>query len=74
MIQAGFARIAAGLADPPREAMLVALANGRASRAGEPALPASRHKARVPICESGSPHAESNRPPEQSRLVASPSP
>ena len=35
MIQAGFARIAAGLADPAREAMLVALADGRALPAGE---------------------------------------
>lgn len=34
-VQAGFARIAALLADPAREAMLVALADGRALPAGE---------------------------------------
>jgi DNA-binding transcriptional ArsR family regulator len=34
-VQAGFSRIAALLADPAREAMLVALADGRALPAGE---------------------------------------
>jgi DNA-binding transcriptional ArsR family regulator len=34
-VQAGFARIAALLADPAREVMLVALADGRALPAGE---------------------------------------
>ena len=34
-VQAGFARIAALLADPAREAILVALADGRALPAGE---------------------------------------
>jgi DNA-binding transcriptional ArsR family regulator len=35
MIQAGFVQVAAGLADPAREAMLVALVDGRALPAGE---------------------------------------
>ncbi len=35
MVQAGFARIAAALADPAREAMLIALADGRTLPAGE---------------------------------------
>src|SRR4051812_23119787 len=39
-VQAGFSRIAALLADPAREAMLVALADGRALPAGELALAA----------------------------------
>src|SRR5216683_7661197 len=34
-IQAGFSQVAAALADPAREAMLVALADGRALPAGE---------------------------------------
>ena len=34
-VQAGFSRVAALLADPAREAMLVALADGRALPAGE---------------------------------------